>query len=298
MRYTLNIGIEEIPKDIKIGMEQIEELFDGSNELVPLKDENQISNNNNNENSESKHNKEKCENHDNIENKENNENKETSGKKETNENTETNESIENVENKEKKGNKKILKEINKKFSISKDNNIFYQGFDLSTIEQKDDFKIYFLTFLKSSQKYKPKNINEESTQKITEKEIHKMVNKYCEEATEKNHSFFNNKYDQSLGKFIFDLCKKANTICEKCKLEYNKHTLYYFSSSGVLKLWMISLDENDLEEVIYYLNLKTNNNYLSNKKINKDENISYSISINSEIYINILMAIVKYAKKL
>ena len=283
LRYTLNIGIEEIPKDIKCGIEQIEELFDGSNELVPLKDDNQISNNNK-ENSENKHNKEKCENHDNIENKENNENKETSGKKETNENTEANESIENGENKENKENKKILKEINKKFSISKDSNIFYQGFDLSTIEQKDDFKIYFLTFLKSSQKYKPKNINEESTQKITEKEIHKMVNKYCEEATEKNHSFFNDKYDQSLGKFIFDLCKKANTICEKCKLEYNKHTLYYFSSSGVLKIWMISLDENDLETVINYLNLKTNNNYLSNKKINKDENISYSISINSEIY--------------
>ena len=45
MRYTLNIGIEEIPKDIKYGIDQIEELFDGSNELVPLKDDNQISNN-------------------------------------------------------------------------------------------------------------------------------------------------------------------------------------------------------------------------------------------------------------
>jgi hypothetical protein len=46
---------------------------------------------------------------------------------------------------------------------------------------------------------------------------------------------------------------------------------------------MISLDENDLETVIYYLNTKTNNNYLSNKQINTDEKFSYS-QINSDIY--------------
>jgi len=312
LRYTLNIGIEEIPKQIENGMKQIETLLEESNELVPLKDDNQSSNNNK-ENSENQYNKEKSENHsntinkENSLNKENNENKETKGNNEYRENQENNEinennknngnnenkennenngnmeTKENKENKETKRNKEMQKELTKKHSNSKDNNIFYQGFDLSTIEQKDDFKIYFLTFLKSSQKHKPKNINEESTQKITEKEIHKMVNKYCEEATEKNHSFFNKKYDKSLGKFIIDLCKNACAVCEKCKLEYNKHTLYYFSSSGVLKIWMISLDENDLETVIYYLNSKTDINYLSNKQINKDEKFSYS-QINSDIY--------------
>ena len=264
LRYTLNIGIEELPKEIENGMKQIETLLDGNNELLPLKDDYLNSNNN----------IEDSENIVNTENKENSLN---------NENTENKEAKENKETKENKGNKEMQKELTKKYSNSKDNNNFYQGFDLSTIEQKDDFKIYFLTFLKSSQKYKPKNINEESNQKITEKEIHKMVNKYCEEATEKNHSFFNEKYDKSLGKFIVDLCQNSSTICKKCKLEYNKHTLYYFSSSGVLKIWMISLDENDLETVIYYLNTKTNNNYLSNKQINTDEKFSYS-QINSDIY--------------
>ena len=195
LRYTLNIGIEELPKEIENGMKQIETLLDGNNELLPLKDDYLNSNNN----------IEDSENIVNTENKENSLN---------NENTENKEAKENKETKAHKGNKEMQKELTKKYSNSKDNNNFYQGFDLSTIEQKDDFKIYFLTFLKSSQKYKPKNINEESNQKITEKEIHKMVNKYCEEATEKNHSFFNEKYDKSLGKFIVDLCQNSSTICK------------------------------------------------------------------------------------
>ena len=300
LRYTLNIGIEELPKEIENGMKQIEVLLEGSNELVPLIDDNQNSNNNK-EKSKNHDNKVKNENYDITENKENNGNKEYKEKTENIENFENNKNNENNENKEIKGNnenkenkenkgnnetkgiKEIQKELNKKYSNIKDNNIFYQGFDLGIIEQKEDFKIYFLTFLKSSQKRKPKNINEENTQKITEKEIHKMVNKYCEEATEKDHSFFNENYDKPLGEFIMDLCKNARKICEKCKLEYNKHTLYYFSSSGVLKIWMIGSDENDLETVFNYLYSKTNNNYFTNKQINKDEKFSYS-RINSDIY--------------
>ena len=138
--------------------------------------------------------------------------------------------------------------------------LFYEGFDLSIIEKKDDFNIYSLTSLSSSQKNKKtENLKDDKDEDISEKEIHNIVNKYCEDSKEVNFSFFNGdmKYDKSLGKFILELGEKSSSICPTCKLEYNKHTQYFYRAKGVLKFWMISGNEYDLEKVISYLNEKT-----------------------------------------
>ena len=138
--------------------------------------------------------------------------------------------------------------------------LFYEGFDLSIIEKKDDFNIYSLTSLSSSQKNKKtENLKDDKDEDISEKEIHNIVNKYCEDSKEVNFSFFSGdmKYDKSLGKFILELGEKSSSICPTCKLEYNKHTQYLYRAKGVLKFWMISGNEYDLEKVISYLNEKT-----------------------------------------
>ena len=138
--------------------------------------------------------------------------------------------------------------------------LFYEGFDLSIIEKKEDFNIYSLTSLSSSQKNKKtENLKDDKDEDISEKEIHNIVNKYCEDSKEVNFSFFSGdmKYDKSLGKFILELGEKSSSICPTCKLEYNKHTQYLYRAKGVLKFWMISGNEYDLEKVISYLNEKT-----------------------------------------
>ena len=56
---------------------------------------------------------------------------------------------------------------------------FYEGFDLSIIEKKENFNIYSLISLSSSQKAEAKiNLKEEKEEEISEKAIHSIVNKY------------------------------------------------------------------------------------------------------------------------
>ena len=183
------------------------------------------------------------------------------------------------------------KRLNKRLSTENEkqkpdiDKLFYEGFDISIIENKEDFNIYSLTSLTSSQKNKIDNLNDEKDEDFSEKEIHNIVNKYCEDPKEISFSFFNGdiKYDQSLGRFIFDLCKKANLLCPTCNLEYKKHTLYFFRSKGVLKLWMISGNENNLDKIVNYLYKLTKIDY-SKILIYKNDNNSISEIINSDIY--------------
>ena len=163
--------------------------------------------------------------------------------------------------------------------------LFYEGFDLSIIEKKEDFKIYTLASLLSSQKdNKKKNANED--EEIKEKEIYNIVNKYCDISKETFFSFFNEntKYDQSLGRFILGLGKNKNSICSTCKIEYQKHTHYFFRSKGVLKFWMISGNENDLDLIINYLKEKTKIDYSKILVYNKKDFNSIFEIINSDIY--------------
>ena len=163
--------------------------------------------------------------------------------------------------------------------------LFYEGFDLSIIEKKEDFNIYSITSLSSSQKNKiTENLKDDKDEDFSEKEIHNIVNKYCEDSKEVNYSFFSGdtKYDKSLGKFILELCEKSNSICPTCKLEYNKHTQYLYRAKGVLKFWMISGNEYDLEKVISYLNEKTKIDY-SKILIYKDIDFTSDL-VNSNIY--------------
>ena len=175
--------------------------------------------------------------------------------------------------------------------------LFYEGFDLSIIEKKDDFNIYSLTSLSSSQKNKKtENLKDDKDEDISEKEIHNIVNKYCEDSKEVNFSFFSGdmKYDKSLGKFILELGEKSSSICPTCKLEYNKHTQYLYRAKGVLKFWMISGNEYDLEKVISYLNEKTKIDH-SKTLIYKDTDFTSDIAytnIYTYGYCNICKSIV------
>ena len=236
IQYILNMEINSLPQEAEIEEDFIEELYEESNEIVPLKTE-RLS----------------------LFNKK--------GKE-----------------KEKKSQKTLMKRgTSEKTDITQS---FYEGFDLSIIEKKENFNIYSLISLSSSQKAEAKiNLKEEKEEEISEKAIHSIVNKYCEDAKELNFSFFNGNenYDQSLGKFILYLCKKSNTNCPTCHLEYKKHTLYLFRAKGVLKLWMISEDENDLGKIINYLNNKTNVDYRK-LLIYKNDIYSTNEMMNTDIY--------------
>ena len=178
-----------------------------------------------------------------------------------------------------KNNRLKQKIINQRLSLDK---LFYKGYDLSLIEKKEDFNIYSLTLLTSSQKNKTEIIKEED---ISESEIHKTVNKYCENPIEINYSFFNEnkKYDKSLGKFILDLCKKSSLICGKCNLENKNHTLYLYRSEGFLKIWMLSENEKDIDKILNYLNKTTNTNFKELLEY-KNENNSISEIVNEDIF--------------
>ena len=181
--------------------------------------------------------------------------------------------------KSEKNNRSKQKIINQGLSIDK---LFYKGFDLSIIEKKEDFNIYNLTLMTSSQKNKTEIIKEED---ISESEIHKTVNKYCENPIEINYSFFNEnpKYDKSLGKFILNLCKRSSLICNKCNLENKNHTLYLYRAEGFLKIWMLSENEKDIDKILNYLNKTTNTNF---KELLEYKNEINSISeiVNEDIY--------------
>ncbi len=187
--------------------------------------------------------------------------------------------------KQKKSTQKLLKLSSKKTDTSK---LFYEGFDLSIIEKKEDFNIYSIISLTSSQKNKSEiknSIIEEDDQGLSEKEIHNIVNKYCESSKELNLSFFNEStdYDLPLGRFILDLCNRANEICPTCNLEYKKHTQYLYRSKGVLKIWMISGNEYCLNEIISYIKKNTKIDYSKLLPYKSDIN-SISERNNSDIY--------------
>ena len=213
IQYTFNMEINQIPEgnEIEVEVDFIEELYEESNEIMPLK----------------------------------------SGFSGAN-----------------KGRDKERRSLNcLKYSCKKSDmsRLFYEGFDLSIIEKKENFNVYTIISMKSSQKNKTEinntNKNDENNDEITEKEIHNIVNKYCDESKELNFSFFNAKYDYTLGKYILDLCQKSNEICSKCNLEFKKHTKYLFREKGVLKIWMISGNEFDLDKIVKYLNNTTKIDY-------------------------------------
>ena len=236
IQYILNMEINPVSQEVEIEVDFIEELYEESHEILPMRKNSSFFNN-----------------------------------------------IMYKKGKEKRSQKSLMKVISQKTDI---NELFYEGFDLSIIEKKDNFNIYSLISLTSSQKTEiKKNLKEEKEEEISEKEIHNIVNKYCEDAKELNFSFFNgnNNYDQPLGKFILDLCKRSSSICPTCHLEYKKHTQYIFKAKGVLKLWMISEEENDLDKIINYLNKTTNIDY-SKLLVYKNDIYSTHEMINTDIY--------------
>ena len=197
----------------------------------------------------------------------------------------------NENNLEKNKEKKSSKEETSSSTINQNNNLeelFYEGFDLSIIEKKEDFSIYSLISLTSFQKNKNEiknNLKEEKDEEISEKEIHNIVNKYCGDGKELHLSFFNGdeNYDQTLGKFILNLCQKSKSICQICNIEYSKHTQYLYRAKSVLKYWMISGNENDLDKVINFLKKRKNIDY-SKLLSFKNENYSFNEIINADIY--------------
>ena len=236
IQYILNMEINPVPQEAEIEVDFIEELYEESHEILPMRKNSSFFDN-----------------------------------------------IMYKKGKEKRSQKSLMKVISQKTDI---NELFYEGFDLSIIEKKDNFNIYSLISLTSSQKTEiKKNLKEEKEEEISEKEIHNIVNKYCEDAKELNFSFFNgnNNYDQPLGKFILDLCKRSSSICPTCHLEYKKHTQYIFKAKGVLKLWMISEEENDLDKIINYLNKTTNIDY-NKLLVYKNDIYSTHEMINTDIY--------------
>ena len=198
----------------------------------------------------------------------------------------------NRKNLEKNKEKKSSKEETSSSIITQNTNLnefFYEGFDLSIIEKKEDFSIYSLIFLTSFQKNKNeiKKIikKEEKDEEISEKEIHNIVNKYCGDGKELHLSFFNGdeNYDQALGKFILSLCQKSKSLCQICNIEFSKHTQYLYRAKSVLKYWMISGNENDLDKIINYLKKKNNIDY-SKLLSFKNENYSFNEILNADIY--------------
>ena len=227
IQYTLNMEINPVPEENEIEIDFIEELYEESSEIVPLKLDASYFN-----------------------------------KKEN--------------KKERLSAQQLLKLSSQKTDITQ---LFYEGFDLSIIEKKEDFNIYSIISLTSSQKNKVEaknSLNEEKDEEISEKEIHNIVNKYCEASKELNLSFFNGNtdYDLPLGKFILDLCNRSNIICPTCHLEYKKHTQYLYRAKGVLKIWMITGNEYNLDKIINYLNKST--------KIDYSKLISYKNDIYSK----------------
>ena len=216
IQYTLNMEINPVPEENEIETDFIEELYEESNEIMPLKpdviDDSFLK----------------------------------KGKK-----------------KERFSTQQILELSSKKTDIIQ---LFYEGFDLSVIEKKEDFNIYSIISLTSSQKNKIEKTNvsnEEKDEEISEKEINNIVNRYCEASKELHLSFFNeqNNYDSPLGKFILNLGAKSNIICPTCNLEYKNHTQYLYRAKGVLKIWMISGNEYNLDKIFKYLNETTNIDY-------------------------------------
>ena len=194
-----------------------------------------------------------------------------------------NKDIKEIDENKEKTFEKNLKICNPELEMTE---LFYEGFDLSIVEKKENFNIYSLICLTSSQKNKVEiksNLKEEKEEKISEKEIHNIVNKYCGDGTELNYSFFNDNYDQPLGKFILNLAKKSKSICPTCNLEYSMHTRYLYRAKNVLKIWMISGNENDLDKIINYLNKIKNIDY---SKLVPYLNDSHSIDsmYNTDIY--------------
>ena len=113
--------------------------------------------------------------------------------------------------KEKKSQKLLMKRgVSEKTDITQS---FYEGFDLSIIEKKDNFNIYSLISLTSSQKAEAKiNLKEEKEEEISEKAIHSIVNKYCEIKAN-----FENKINRSSSLDIKNINSKAKKIADEEK---------------------------------------------------------------------------------
>ena len=173
-------------------------------------------------------------------------------------------------------------------------NLFYEGFDMSITEKKEDFNIYSLTSILMSQKLNNNNndssnskiLPKENDEEMTEKDILNNMSKYCEEPKDNNFSFFNSDYhyDKPLGIFLFDICKQSNLTCHSCNLVFSKHKCYLYKSNGVIIYSMISNDENQLDKVIQYLKTKTNTDYSKLIMIKDNKNESLSQLANGDIY--------------
>ena len=191
---------------------------------------------------------------------------------------------------------------------NKDNcsNLFYLGFDLSTICKKSEYINYSL--IKVTKKENDNNFNKmiednnleiyEDDEELSfsqsqftkrnsssnipikpkiEKNVHKSIGKYCGCPSKIFLSFYcdNKNYDKPLGKFLFDLCKESQTNCPLCGIQLSKHIHHLYKSNGRIKIKLISEKENDLDKIIYYLTITER--FIINNKIPDNYN-------NLEIY--------------
>ena len=172
-------------------------------------------------------------------------------------------------------------------------NLFYEGFDMSIIEKKEDFNIYSLSLIVMSQKLNNNNespnnksLPKVNDEEITEKYILNNMSNYCEEPKDCNCSFFSSeyKYDKPLSVFLFDLCKKSKSICHSCNLQYSYHKFYLYKLNGAVTYSMIFNDENQLDKVILYLKKKTNIDYSKIIIIEENKKASFSQLAYSDIF--------------
>ena len=65
---------------------------------------------------------------------------------------------------------------------------------------------------------------------IIEKNVHKIIGKYCKQPSKLFLSFYNDNkyYDKPLGRFIFELCKEAEMNCNICGISLSKHIYHLY----------------------------------------------------------------------
>ena len=184
--------------------------------------------------------------------------------------------------------KNVIKQNNNK----KCSNSFYKGFDLSIICKKSDYANY--SIIKGSKiigENKNNNSPVEENKKseiqneikngktykngenqIEEKNIHKIITKFCKPPTKIFLCFYcdNRHYDKTLDKFFFELNKEAKTNCKTCGDPLSKHINNLYKSNGMITVKLISDKEYDLDKVIKHIqnyNKNINNIIENNFKI-------------------------------
>ena len=191
-----------------------------------------------------------------------------------------------------------------------DSNFFYKGFDLSIICKRSEYVNYSVIKISKTinnnnninQIIEENNIDIQDDEMnfpqtyrmstnlghpIIEKNVHKIIGKYCKQPSRLFLSFYNDNkyYDKPLGRFIFELCKEAEMNCNICGISLSKHIHHLYKSNGRIKIKLISDKENDLDKIINHIQKYKG----INNKIIEDENI---LDIYTYGYCNICSSIV------